>query len=528
MNNLLKHGATGSSALEQFLLAASLLLIFCFTANGQTVSVAQNKTDLQTNVAETRPNNETENRIKQLETEVQTMRAEMDALKKLLLQQQATQNLVKAELQTSEIVAVKTEDKTTEAVKTETKETIKTEPKQQTPPKQLGVDLGSVRLTPYGTIYFNAFNNTGSTNNQDVPLFATPFGQSGASASVRQTRLGLRFEGARIGNARLGGVLEADFFGGFPAVGIGENFGVVRLRLVNARLDWEKTSVTIGQDWMPFAPVNPTSIAAAAIPQLAAAGNPWARLPQVRVDHQITDKLTLTGAILAPQTGDHPPFSFFLQPTSGAASRLPFFQSRIAFADKNWLGTKKNGAIGVSGHYGRSRSGNTFFVFAEPNISYEVDSFGLAVDWNFPLHARVSLAGEAFFGRNLGGFQAGVFQGLNTEFAYRDNDLVTSPGIRGIGTRGGWAQLGFTPDVFKDRLTVYGSIGIDDPRNEDLTSFFIFSNPRSRNLAYAFNAIYKFTPQFQIGAEFRRFETQYFVIGERTNNHVNLGATYSF
>ncbi|HEX8264758.1 MAG TPA: hypothetical protein VF596_04995 [Pyrinomonadaceae bacterium] len=527
MNNLLKHGATGSSALEQFLLAASLLLIFCFTANGQTVSVAQNKTDPQTNTSEKRPNDETENRVKQLETEVQTMRAELDALKKLLLQQQAAQNLVKAELQTSETVAVKTEDKTTEAVKTETKETIKTEPKQQTPPKQLGVDLGSVRLTPYGTIYFNAFNNTGSTNNQDVPLFAIPFGQSGASASVRQTRLGLRFEGARIGNARLGGVIEADFFGGFPAAGTGENFGVARLRLANAKLDWEKTSVTIGQDWMPFAPVNPTSIAAAAIPQLAAAGNPWARLPQVRVDHQITDKIILTGAILTPQTGDYPPSIFFSQSNSGEASRLPFFQSRIAFAETNWLGTKKNGAIGVSGHYGRSRSGNTFFVIAEPNVSYEVDSFGLAVDWNFPLHARISFAGEAFFGRNLGGFQAGVFQGLNTGFAYRENDLNALAGIRSIGTRGGWTQIGFTPDAFKDRLTVYGSIGIDDPRNEDLVSFFP-SYFRSRNLAYAFNAIYKITPQFQIGAEFRRFETQYFSTGKRTNNHVNLGATYSF
>jgi hypothetical protein len=108
-----------------------------------------------------------------------------------------------------------------------------------------------------------------------------------------------------------------------------------------------------------------------------------------------------------------------------------------------------------------------------------------------------------------------------------ENNLVTSAGIRGIGTRGGWTQLEFTPDAFKDRLTVYGSIGIDDPRNEDLVSFFP-SYFRSRNLAYAFNAIYKITSQFQIGAEFRRVETQYFVIGERTNNHVNLGAAYSF
>lgn len=535
MKNLIHQAAGETSALAQILLIASLLLMFCFIADGQTISVAQNKNNPQTPATETRPDNETENRVKQLEAEVQTMRAELDALKKFLIERQEAQN--NAVAQTTEIVAVKTENILTETAKTETKEAIETEPKQQTPPKQLGVDLGSVRLTPYGTIYFNAFNNTGTVNNQDVPLFATPSSagqvisgsnaQPAAGASVRQTRLGLRFEGARVGSARLGGVLEADFFGGFPAVGIGENFGIVRIRLANARLDWEKTSVTIGQDWMPFAPVNPVSIAAAAIPQLAAAGNPWARLPQVRVDHKFTGKVTLTGAVLAPQTGDSPSFSgFFLQPNSGASARLPFFQSRLAFADKNWLGAKKNGSIGISGHYGRSRTATSFFL-SGTIPSQEVDSFGLAADWNFPLHARISFAGEAFFGRNLAGFQAGVFQGLNTEFAYRSGVAAASAGARGIGTRGGWTQLGFTPDAFKDRLTVYGSIGIDDPRDEDLTTIFQ-SNFRTRNFAYAFNAIYKFTPQFQIGAEFRRFETQYFVTGERTSNHVNLGATYSF
>ncbi|MBK9528404.1 MAG: hypothetical protein IPO41_08835 [Acidobacteria bacterium] len=42
--------------------------------------------------------------------------------------------------------------------------------------KDLGVDIGSARLTPYGTIFFNAFGNSGGTNNADVPIFATPTG----------------------------------------------------------------------------------------------------------------------------------------------------------------------------------------------------------------------------------------------------------------------------------------------------------------------------------------------------------------
>lgn len=388
----------------------------------------------------------------------------------------------------------------------------------------LGVNVGSARVIPYGTIFFNAFGNSGGTNNADVPLVATPTGVSNAGASVRQTRLGLRVEGARVGDARLGAVIEADFFGGFPSVGIGENFGVVRLRLANAKLEWEKTSLTIGQDWMPFAPVNPTSLAAAAIPQMAAAGNVWARIPQVKIERRFGKNLTWQGAVLAPQTGDAPTNSpFFLQPTSGASSSFPFFQSRVSFADRNWFFTKKAGSVGISGHYGRSK----VITGASSNVEHDIESVGVALDWNFPLSERFSVAGEAFFGRNLGGFQAGVFQGYNNDFAYRNGSTLIAAGVRAIGTRGGWMQVGFTPAGFENRLGLYGSAGVDDPRDADLVS----RTPRDfrrQNFSFAFDAIYKFTPQFQIGGEFRRLQTLYLINGRRTANHFNLGAAYSF
>ena len=454
-----------------------------------------------------------EKRVQMLETQLATMRAELDRLRKVIDEKgtakPAPDNVAKAET-------------VEQSVQRETTPKPAAPSNANQAQKQIGFDLGSVRVVPYGTIYFNAFNNSGAVNNQDVPTFTAASGAGGTSASLRQTRLGLRFDGAKVGDARLGGVIEADFFGGFPAVGIGENFGIVRIRLANVKMDWEKTSVTVGQDWVPFAPVNPVSIASAAIPQLASAGNNWARLPLVRVDHKLTGNLTLTGAVLAPQTGDYPANSFSLQNNSGTASHVPFFQSRIAYAERDWWGTKKAGSIGVSGHYGRSR----FFV-GPSSVREDVESNGLALDWNFPLHARVTLAGEAFVGRNLGGFQAGVFQSVNTDFAYRSGATVTPAGVRAIGTRGGWAQVGFTPNVFADKWALYASLGVDDPRNEDLASVSRI-NFRTRNLAYAFNTIYKVTPQFSLGAEFRRFETLYFVTGRRTSEHINLGAAYSF
>ena len=499
-----------------------LFLSINFSVNAQSVAQTDAaKSDSQTVSA--KPENDTQSRIKQLESQVETMRAEIDALKKFIIQNKT--DVAQNEAKISETAATKTENQravTTAATSVKT-ETDKAENKQSAQQKQLGVDIGSARLTPYGTIYFNAFGNRGGTNNSDVPLFASPTGNSNVSASVRQTRLGLKLEGAKIGDARLSAILETDFFGGFPSVGIGENFGVVRLRLANARLDWEKTSLTVGQDWMIFAPVNPTSLAAAAIPQMAAAGNNWARLPQIKLERKLNRNLTWQGALLAPQTGDFSTnAAFFLQPTSGASSHVPFFQSRIVFSGANWLETKKAGSIGLSAHYGRSKvfTGTT-------NIENDIESLGLALDWNFPLAERLSLSGEAFFGRNLGGFQAGIFQSYNNDFAFRQNGNLISGGVRSIGTRGGWMQIGFTPDVLENRLSLYGSVGVDDPQDEDLFSR-VPRDFRTQNFAFAFDSIYRFSPQFQIGAEFRRMQTLYLLSGRHNANHVNFSAAYSF
>jgi type II secretory pathway pseudopilin PulG len=446
-------------------------------------------------------------RVEQLESQMEAMRAELTKLKSALGGDANT--------------TVVAEKKPVESTGAPSSSPQRKE--QATEKHPTGIDLGPVRAVPYGTIYFNAFGNSGGTNNADDPLFATPTNQGNVSMSVRQTRLGLKLEGPSIMQAKSRGQIEADFFGGFPAIGVGDNFGIVRLRLAFVRLDWEKTSLEAGQDWMVFAPNNPVSIAAAAIPQMAAAGNPWARLPQIRVERRwVSGKVLWQGAVLAPSTGDSPAATtspFFLQPTTGAASRVPFFQSRVAFNNGNWLGTKKSGSIGFSGQYGRARMANT-------TGNNQIESLGVAANWNFPIVARLTINGEAFFGRNLAGFQAGAFQGFNPDFAYRRGTTLISGGPRAIGTRGGWTQLGFTPPTLSDRLTIYGTYGIDDPRDSDLVS--LTRDWRLRNQAYAFSFLYKFTPQLSWGIEFRRFDTFYLQSGKQAANHVNLGAAFSF
>jgi hypothetical protein len=451
-----------------------------------------------------------EKRIEQLEAQMEQMRAELDRLKQPAANTGTSAGVVAS--------APLVDDKRNLAI--EQPQAKADKPVLPRP----GLDVGPVHLVPYGTIYFNLFGNSGGTNNADVPLFATPTGPGGISATARETRLGVRLEGPEIAGAKSSGVFETDFSGGFPSIGIGEDFGVLRVRLAYMKLDWKNTTLEAGQDWTIFAPNNPVSLASVGAPEFAASGNLFARIPQLRVQHRwLGGKLSWDGAVLGPRTGDYPAAGTtpaVLQPGSGAAARTPAFESRVAFNNKDWFGSKKAGSIGLSAHYGRAR-----VVTSPRNI--DLDVVGLAGDWNMPFGKRVTLAGEAFVGRNLAGFQGDVFQTFVPDFAYRVGTVLVPGGPRAPGTRGGWTQLGFNPAILKDRLTLYGGFAIDDPRDQDFVSISR-RDSKIRNRAFAFNFLYKLTPQLSWGLEYRRLETFYIVSHQQNNNHLNLAAAYSF
>ena len=364
-----------------------------------------------------------------------------------------------------------------------------------------------VRVVPYGLVFVNGFSNSGGTNNVDIPLFATP-GAANVGSTARGTRLGIRMTGATVGSAKLSGLVEADFFGGFPAIGIGDSMGGVRLRVALARVDWTRTTLVAGQDWMVFAPLNPVSIACHGIPLMAASGNAWARLPQLRLERR-AGALTAQAAVLAPSTGDFSS-AFFAQPASGGMSRLPFFQARLTVSSKQWAGSGKPASIGISGHYGRSRT-----IVASTN--FDRDSAAGALDWSVPLGHRVTVSGEAFAGENLAGFQAAVFQGLNP-------DPVPAAGPRPITTRGGWAQLGVAAT---DELTFYGTYGLDDPDDQDLVSSSKH-DWRTKNESVALSFVHKASERFSWSVEARQARTTLLQSGRHGNVHVNVGASLAF
>ena len=124
--------------------------------------------------------------------------------------------------------------------------------------------------------------------------------------------------------------------------------GVFRLRLANARLDWTKGSLVVGQDWMIFAPVNPVSLSSAGIPLFAAGGNPWSRLPQARGEWK-RGRCCCRAAC----SRRRPATSTRRSSISRAAARsreTPFLQGRAAVTLANFAASKKAATIGVSGH----------------------------------------------------------------------------------------------------------------------------------------------------------------------------------
>ena len=167
-----------------------------------------------------------------------------------------------------------------------------------------------------GLILFNSYLNNGALDAQDLPSLAFPKTPGEANGSVgatmNQTLLGLDATGPKIFGARTSANISVDFAGGNPTTAYGITAGLVRLRTANVRLEWENTTLNIGQDGLFFSPLSPTSYATLREPALAWAGNLWVWTPQIEIERRFTldasSSLVLQGGLLDPLTEEAPPF----------------------------------------------------------------------------------------------------------------------------------------------------------------------------------------------------------------------------
>lgn len=381
---------------------------------------------------------------------------------------------------------------------------------------QTKVESGSkykVRLS--GIALLNVFSNRGSVDNLDVPSLAYDRGplDTGGSfgATMRQSTLGLEVFGPKLANARTSAEIQMDFFGGFPDTLDGTTMGLLRLRIAKARLDWEKTSVVAGQDTLFFSPLSPTSIASLALPALSYAGNLWTWTPQVRLEHRLdlsdTSTLSVEAGILDSLSGEVPYQQFYRMPQAGEKSRQPAYASRLALRHR--IGDRTL-ALGTGGYYGRQNWG----------LGRTVDAWAATADWSLPLPWRLSLTGEFYRGRGIGGLGGGT--GRSALFSGSLNNPLTT--VLGLNTTGGWSQLKFKAT---EKLEFNGAFGEDAPSTPDLRRFSQGSTyaytSAARNQSGFVNFIYRARSNLLFSAEYRRFWT-WQVNGDKAKaDQVNLG-----
>jgi hypothetical protein len=376
------------------------------------------------------------------------------------------------------------------------------------------------RARLHGIVLMNAFRNVGGSDNLDFPTYAEPvfpaWPAATAGATLRQSEIGLEIFGPTLAGARTSADVQMDFSGGFPATGNGVNFGTVRLQTASLRLDWEHTSVVAGQDALFISPESPTSFASLATPAFAFAGNLWGWTPQLRLEHRfaLSDKETITmqAGVLDNLDWEAPYDPFYRTAQAGEYSGQPAFAFRTAWSRNV---NQHPLTFGVAGYYGRQTW----------RWDHTEDAWAAMADWQVPVAHRVSLSGEVYRGRAIGGLGGGI--GTSVLFGGDPTDPATP--IRGLNAVGGWSQLKFqlTPKV-----ELNGAIATDNAFAGDARGFAIDQNNGGpilgRNEGAFGNVIIRPRSDLILSAELKRLRTFPVYSSASTTNQVNLSVGILF
>lgn len=334
-----------------------------------------------------------------------------------------------------------------------------------------------VRLT--GTILSTSSYNSSDANWIDAPnLVGTARGGS-VSSSLRQSRVGVAVDPFAVGGWQASGTLALDFFGGTPAVATGAVMPLPRLVTAVARLERGSHAVMAGQDQVIFAPRDPTSLAALAVPQFYRAGNLFLRAPQIRVDQRLGAGLSVAAALVAPMTGDAVPAFTFAPPVgAGERSERPALEARAAYTAGSPEADREL-QIGASGHLGWLRQ------FGQTS-----GAGGGALDL-YARAGRLGLAGELFVAEDLDAFGAGLAQAGRAS--------------------GGWLEV---RGAVLPRVSLTGGAGLDHRPDGAGTA------GRSRNASLFGNVIVHAGPAVSASVEYRWLQTRYVSGRDRVNHHV--------
>jgi hypothetical protein len=363
---------------------------------------------------------------------------------------------------------------------------------------------GQSRLQFYGFLRLDLITDDSRPDNSQIPFFILSEDPRGGvrnendfALHPRLTRLGIRYKGPEIGNlggAGLSGTFEVDFQNGGR-----ESRQIIRIRHAYLKLSKGDFSLLGGQTWDIISPIFPTVNNDTLMWNT---GNMGDRRPQIRVGYEpklaggqfsFVGGIGLTGAIDAKDLDN--------DGLRDGEAVGPNLQGRIGYT--HTLGSKDRKLdVGVSGHYAWEE---TIKPVAGRD---EFRSQSLGLDYAIPFHERLTVRGEAWFGRNLSDFRGGVGQGINT---------VLGTEIR---SRGGWAELGLK--VNKVYL-IYPGYTIDDPKDRDVPA-----QGRVKNRAWYIVNRFKLSGPFLVGIDYLRWTTDYKGLERGVANRFNLYLQYDF
>lgn len=345
-----------------------------------------------------------------------------------------------------------------------------------------------------GMALFNTFYNTGGNGGTQYPTTASLTGSpANGGGTLRQSIIGVRFEGPTIAGGKVSGSLYTDFWGGTDS----SLNHLLRIRTAAIQVDWKNTTIMAGQDKPLISPREPTSIAQVAVSPLTGAGNPWLWQPQVRVERR-----------------------FALNDSAGFRAQGALFQtseSRTTLPD-GYDATIDPARPGYQGRFeiwkdfrtgARVEVASGFHLSTSRVDHYRVPSRIYSLDWMIRPVASLEFSGLFFNGQNIAPLGA-----------LRQGFVLAGGDPQAVRTRGGYGQLTWRTT---SRLSFNAFTGQQDDRNADLLPGRI-----GKNLIYGANAMYHLVPNVIISFEGSEIKTTFIGTGVRRVTHYDLGLAYLF
>ena len=343
-----------------------------------------------------------------------------------------------------------------------------------------------------------------------VPPDPTTSGQT-FGATLRQSELGLEVFGPRVAGAKTTGDLRFDFSGGFPNALNGVSYGVVRLRIADMRMDWGHTSVVAGQRCSVHFSTRTNVV------RIGVGAGPGLRWKSLGLDSAIEGG---TPVRCFGRTEFHIANRDFRQ-LHGSTARQSLSEATDGGRGLRPAGICHTSGVDpeltraihdsgrASGYYGRQDWG----------LDRKVDAWGAITDWEVPLTPRVSLTGEFYRGRAIGGF-GGAF---GRSVIFSGPEFAVGTQVRALNSVGGWSQLKLRASA---KLEFNGAFGLDNPYAQDLRAFpapqAYFPASVAQNRGALINFIYRPRSDLIFSGEYRHLRTFEISAGSPTAEQVNL------